>query len=281
MQQATFQIGPHKMFARIAGNGNEDVVFLHGIPTNSLLWMQIIPSLSAKYRVIAPDLLGYGQSGRAAAKELDLPKQAKYVIGILDQLGVQSAHIVGHDLGGGIAQILAVRYPERVKSMVVVDGVCFSNWPLPPVVALRYPTAPEFEPTPQFIERMLRVGTYHQDLVTPQWVEAFVFPFSHPGGADELQQASLALEHHQTEELVPYLPSIRVPVTLMWGQHDRFLPAYWGARLQEVIPHSHFRVLPQCGHYSMIDNPLLFSQELLQHLQRSAPVVGQNVYVGQ
>ncbi|HET7628110.1 MAG TPA: alpha/beta hydrolase [Bacillales bacterium] len=270
MNESLVQAGDHRLFYRHAGSGDETIVLLHGIPTHSHIWMQVLPYLTQKYNVIAPDLLGYGQSDRGVASELTLPQQASRIIRLLDQLGIESAHLVGHDLGGGIAQILAVYYENRVKSLVVSDSVCFSNWPLPQVVSLRYPTAPEFEPTPVFIERLIRGGLYHQELAVPEWIDAFTAPFNHPNGGIELQQAAFALEHHQTEELVPYLRNVQVPTTILWGQHDRYLPPYWGLRLQETIPQSTFRLLPQCGHFSMIDNPELFARELFQHLEKHA-----------
>ncbi|WP_166241522.1 alpha/beta fold hydrolase [Paenibacillus turpanensis] len=264
------QIGSHRIFYRLAGSGSETVVLMHGIPTNSMLWSTVIPQLASSYTVIAPDLLGFGQSGRATAQELTLPKQAERMIALLDQLGVRKAHFVGHDLGGGIAQIIAVRYPERVASFVVADGVCFSNWPLPHVVSLRAPIAPEFEPSPIFIERMIRGGLYHQESISPELIHAFVAPFDHPSGPEQLQSASFALEHHQTEELVPYLSKLNVPATFLWGQHDRYLPPYWGMRLQQTVPNSQLRIIPQANHYSMLDNPGVFAGELLQHLQRAS-----------
>ncbi|MZP29982.1 alpha/beta fold hydrolase [Heliobacterium undosum] len=268
LQEAFAPLGRHHLFYRLAGKGREALLLLHGIPTNSLLWGQTIPYLAENYLVIAPDLLGYGRSGRGPTEDLTLPQQAGYMIGLLDRLGIPRVHVVGHDLGGGIAQILAVRHPDRVASFVVADGVCFSNWPLPKVVSLRYPTAPEFEPSPAFIERMLRVGLFHQELATPELIDAFVAPYAHATGAQELQTASFALEHHQTEELVPHLANVQAPATFLWGQYDRYLPPYWGYRLNQTVPNSTFRILPECGHYSMIDNPPLFAQELLQHLQR-------------
>nr|WP_250621906.1 alpha/beta hydrolase [Bacillus subtilis] len=212
---------------------------LHGIPTNSFLWMNVIPQLAKEYIVIAPDMLG-----------------------------IQKVNVVGHDLGGGVAQILAVQYPDRVESFVVIDDVTFSNWPLPKVVSLRYPTAPEFEPSPYFIERMIREGVFHQQMVTPEILQAFIAPFDHENGPRELQEASLALEHHQTEDVVPGLQGVRVPATFLYGQYDRHLPPYWGFKLQETVLNSTFKVLPECSHYSMLDNPLLVSQEIAAHMNQ-------------
>ncbi|PLR94697.1 alpha/beta hydrolase [Bacillus sp. T33-2] len=275
MRQGNIQIGEYQLFCRVAGVGNETVVLMHGIPTNSFIWMPIIQQLATQCRVIAPDLLGYGLSDRvprAEYEKLSLPHQAEYMIKLLDYFGIQKAHFVGHDLGGGIAQILAVKYPERVASFVVTDGVTFSNWPLGRVMALRYPTAPEFEPSPTYIERFLRTGTYHQELITPDLISALVAPYNHPGGAEELQTASFALEHHQTQDIVPELPNIKVKASFIWGQHDPFLPAYWGYRLNETVPNSTFTIIPQAGHFCMIDNPLLVTEELYKHMNASASI---------
>lgn len=268
MLQKEIQVGEHRLFYRTAGVGSKTILLLHGIPTNSFLWMNVIPQLAKQYTVIAPDMLGYGLSGRAAKEELTLPMQAQYMILLLDMLGIQKVNVVGHDLGGGVAQILAVQYPDRVESFVVIDGVTFSNWPLPKVVSLRYPTAPEFEPSPYFIERMIREGVFHQQMVTPEILQAFIAPFGHENGPRELQEASLALEHHQTEDVVPGLQGVRVPATFLYGQYDRYLPPYWGFKLQETVPNSTFKVLPECSHYSMLDNPLLVSQEIGAHMNQ-------------
>lgn len=246
--------------------GKDAVILIHGIPTNSHLWDEVVPFLAGNCKVLTLDLIGYGCSDRGPCCDLTLPKQAEYITRLLDQLGIDKAHFVGHDLGGGIVQILAVFHPERVQSFVIADGVAFANWPLPKVVSIRWPVAEEFFPSPLFIERMLREGVYDPQVLTPQIIRNFTAPFDTPTGPEELRQASLALHHHQTEALVPYLPSIQVPITLLWGQHDRYLVPYWAQLLNQTLPGSTLCLLPNCSHYSMLDNPSLFSAELLHHL---------------
>jgi pimeloyl-ACP methyl ester carboxylesterase len=265
-------IGKYHMNIRYfnEAQSDESVVLIHGIPTNSHLWAYVIPNLKKKYKVAAVELIGYGKSDRGPSYDLTLPKQARYILNALDQLGIKKAHFVGHDLGGGIVQILAVTKPERVKSIVVIDGVCFSNWPLPKVVSIRYPVAEEFVPSPLFIERMLREGVYYPSMLKPELIRKFTLPFSTQTGPEELQQASLSLNHHQTEDLVPYLPQIECPATFLWGQHDRYLVPYWGQLLHQHVPHSVFKLIPNASHYSMIDQPGIVSAELLAHLKNSA-----------
>ncbi|GIH16278.1 alpha/beta fold hydrolase [Rugosimonospora africana] len=259
-------VGDYQIHYKQAGSGAQAVVLLHGIPTNSFLWHGVIPHLSQTYTVIAPDLLGYGSSDRAPQDELALPNQAEHVVKLLDALGIQQAHFVGHDLGGGIVQILSVKHPERVLSMVAADAVCFANWPLPKVSAMLWPTAPEFEPSTTLIGQMIRGGVYNPEVVTPAVLEAFTAPFASPSGPEELTRAASALDHHQTEDIVPDLPNVSVPVTLLWGQHDPYTTPFWGQKLQESIPNATLKILPDCSHYSMLDNPELVSRELLEHL---------------
>jgi 2-hydroxymuconate-semialdehyde hydrolase len=259
----------HELFYRTFGQGSDIVVLLHGIPTNSLLWVDMVTHLR-DVTFVVPDLLGYGMSSRAAAENLTLPRQAEHVNKLLQYLGVESAHIVGHDLGGGIAQILAVQHPELVRSLVVIDGVCFSNWPLPKVVSLRYPTTPESKNPLLFVEMMLREGMYFQPFVTPELLDRFMLPYQVPYASHDLLQCSLALEHHQTEEIVPALRTLQIPATFLYGEFDRFLPAYWGTRLQETVPGSVFRIVPNAGHYAMLDQPRLVASELRTHLERAA-----------
>ncbi|QOR68725.1 alpha/beta hydrolase [Cytobacillus suaedae] len=269
MEENRVKTGPYQMnYCFYPGNSDEVLVFIHGIPTNHHLWDQVIPYLKGHHTILTIDLIGYGHSERAPYYDLTLPKQAEYTINLLNQLGIAKAHFIGHDLGGGIVQILSVFYANRVKSMVIADGVCFANWPLPKVVSIRYPTAEEFYPSPLFIERMLREGVYYPQVLTPEIINHFILPFSRPTGDKELQHASFALNHHQTEDLVPYLPSLSVPTTLLWGQHDRYLPPYWGLLLHQHIPNSIFKILPNCSHYSMLDNPTLFAAEIMDHISR-------------
>ncbi len=256
------QAGTYRLFYRQWGEQGPVVVLIHGIPTHSHLWHTVAPTLAQNHRVIAIDLLGYGQSEAGPIEALTLPAQAEHILALLDTLGVARAHFVGHDLGGGIVQILAVDYPNRVLSIALTDGVCFSNWPVPEVVAMRRPSAPAFEPSPARVEEMLRLGTFNQAMLTPELMAAFTRPYEKVGGPVLLQRAALALEHHQTEELVDRLGEIKAPVTILWGQYDRLLPAYWGWRLHEAIPHSHHEIIANAGHFTMIDQPARLAHEL-------------------
>jgi len=87
----------------------EPIVFLHGFPTSGHLWNDVVPLVPAGHRVVVLDLLGYGRSDRPLGRPVSIRGHAERVIELLDLLGINYACVVGHDVGGGIAQWLAVR----------------------------------------------------------------------------------------------------------------------------------------------------------------------------
>jgi len=97
----------------------EPVVFLHGFPTSSHLWTEVVPLVPKGHRVVVVDLLGYGRSDRPAGRDVSVRGHADRIIGLLDALAINYACIVGHDVGGGIAQTMAVRWPTRVSRLML------------------------------------------------------------------------------------------------------------------------------------------------------------------
>jgi pimeloyl-ACP methyl ester carboxylesterase len=93
------------------------VVFLHGFPTSSHLWNDVVPLMPAGHRLVVVDLLGYGRSDRPLSRPVDIRAHGARIIQLLDELRIPRACIVGHGIGGGIAQSLAIRYRDRVSHL--------------------------------------------------------------------------------------------------------------------------------------------------------------------
>ena len=104
------------------------VVLLHGFPSSSYLWRAFVPQLAARHRVIAPDLLGYGDSEKPTGPPLTIVAQARYVRELLETLGVQGFAAIGHDIGGGVAQLLSLE--AGAKALVLLDSIAFDVWPI-------------------------------------------------------------------------------------------------------------------------------------------------------
>src|SRR5436853_6050757 len=95
-------------YAAGSRGAGEPIVLLHGFPTSSHLWSNVVPLLPAGHRVVVLDLLGFGRSDPPASHSVNLRGHAERLIAVLDHLGINFACIAGHDVGGGIAQVLAV-----------------------------------------------------------------------------------------------------------------------------------------------------------------------------
>src|SRR6185503_4692936 len=105
------------------------VVFIHGFPTSSHLWSNVVPLMPAGHRLVVLDLLGYGRSDRPLSRPVDARGHANRIVELLDQLTIDRACIVGHGLGGGIAQALAVDHTSRVSHLCLIDSTGFDRWP--------------------------------------------------------------------------------------------------------------------------------------------------------
>ncbi|MDQ2765835.1 MAG: alpha/beta fold hydrolase, partial [Gemmatimonadota bacterium] len=124
-------VGGVRLYYYAAGSGGagEPIIFLHGFPTSSHIWRDVVPLVPAGHRVVVVDLLGYGRSDRPEGRDLSIKAHAERVLALLDVLCISYATIIGHDLGGGIAQYLAVRHPTRVARLGLVSSVAFDSWP--------------------------------------------------------------------------------------------------------------------------------------------------------
>lgn len=113
-------VGGHKIAYLEQGSGSL-VILIHGIPTNSQMWRAIIPQLAATHRVIAPDLLNYGQSEKPKSADVSINAQSRMILHFMRALGIRSADVVAHDIGGGVAQLIAVNAPEAVRKLVLIE----------------------------------------------------------------------------------------------------------------------------------------------------------------
>ena len=105
------------------------LLLLHGCPFSSFIWRQVVPRLSSRYRCLAPDLLGLGDTETPPGADWSLPAQAAMVVGFLDALGVDRAHVIGHDHGGAVAELLAAENPQRIDRLVISNAEAYATGP--------------------------------------------------------------------------------------------------------------------------------------------------------
>jgi 2-hydroxymuconate-semialdehyde hydrolase len=233
----------------------QPVLLLHGFPTSADLWRREAWLIAQRMRVIAPDLIGYGHSEKPVSADLSEPAQVGYVLELLEALGVTEVAIVGHDIGGAMAQMLALDAPVRVKALVLLDAACFQAWPGESVRMIQA-VLPE-QQTAAVVEEVLRaafaVGIAHRPRIEDGVVEGYIEPWKQDPAAffraaRSLTGKGLAGRDHDLERL-------EVPTLIIWGEDDPDYPSELAERLGDAIPFSTVALLPGCSHFVTEDAP--------------------------
>ena len=249
----------------------EPVILLHGFPTSGHIWSDVVPLIPPGHRVVVLDLLGYGRSDRPDSHAVGIKAHADRIIGLFDLLGINFACVVGHDVGGGIAQSLAIRFPQRVSRLCLIDSVAFSEWPTRDVKLAR-----AMLPLTRHLPATWLLSILRSDLLRgysdhergAHSIEKYVRPFASPEGRDAFMQHLLALDSAETAALAARLKDVVAPTAVVWGQHDPFLPVALGRRLHDAIPGSTFDVLPNVRHFTPEEAPGKVAEILAALLRR-------------
>jgi pimeloyl-ACP methyl ester carboxylesterase len=249
----------------------EPIVLLHGFPTSGHLWSGVVPLLPEGHRVVVLDLLGFGRSDPPRRHGVDLRAHADRVIAVLDRLGINFACVVGHDIGGGVAQSAAIRYPHRVSRLGLVSSVAFDAWPAREVRIARAMLPLTRHLPPSWILSVVRAdlqrGYVDRDRGARE-IERYLRPFFEADGRDALITHLTALECTETRALEPRLRDIVCPTAVVWGEHDPFLPLAIGQRLAGSIPECSLEVIAGARHFVPEENAGTVAAAIRKLLQR-------------
>ena len=250
-----------------AGAG-EPVVLLHGIPTWSYLYHDVIPLMEPHCRVLAPDFLGHGYSDRRDRFDRSLMAQAAMILRFLDALSIDQATIVGHDTGGGVALILAIEHPDRVRRLVLSNIVAYDSWPIDDMIALGNPEwrAKPAAEVADFVASGLTDGLVNPDRLTEGFKRGIVAPYSDEEGKISLIRNASALNTNHTMALVDRHREIAAPTLVLWGIHDPWQTIADGERLASEIPGAKLAKLENASHWLQQDAPADFAREVLAFL---------------
>ncbi len=267
------EVDGRRVNVRSAGETGPAVLLVHGIPTNHRLWDDVVPEVSQHARVLAVDMLGYGDSPAPEGQRVDLASQAAVLLGLLDTLGIDRAVVVGHDLGGGVAQILAVTAGDRVAGLGVVDGVCYDGWPVPMVRAMKA-AWPLLERLPAAtLTTTLRPGLRtlfaHRERAEP-FLDRFLAPWQRPEGPRLLARHLRSLDSVHTQTVAPFLPRLRVPAEVVWGRRDHQLKPHHAERLAQDIPDARLTWVDDASHVVPADRPDVVAEAVLRLVDRAA-----------
>ncbi len=257
------------------------LLLIHGVGDSSRTWEDVIPLLAEHHTVLAPDLLGHGDSDKPRA-DYSIGGFANGMRDLLVVLGVDQATVVGHSLGGGVALQFAYQYPERVERLVLVSsgGLGEEVHPVLRAVALPGASAALSLSTRRVFRDPVLFGSRlvaRAGLADPEDVE---------GAA----RVWLALQDRATR--TAFLRTLRglvdlrgqtvtsrdrlyltaaIPTLLVWGQRDRVLPVAHARRAVDALPGAHLEVVARAGHLPHRSRPRLFTDAVLRFVDATAP----------
>ena len=229
------------------------VVLLHGFPQSSSMWRDLAGLLAGRFRVIAPDLLGAGDSEKPADAPLDLVAQTSYVRDLLDRLGVERVAAVGASFGGGIAQRLARE--GRADALVLLQPVVDGYWPSEATRTLQDASQEQRVPgvVPAVIRSAFDLGMGHRARLPDARLQEYIRPFDGPEGMAAFFRWVRALDGTGLEGGGEELERLDIPVLILWGEDDPYFPLEAAERLNGWIATSSLGLLPGCGHFVLED----------------------------
>jgi pimeloyl-ACP methyl ester carboxylesterase len=270
----------HGVGYRMAGEGPA-IVFVHGLAGSSTTWREIMPALADRYTVLAPDLLGHGESAKPRG-DYSLGAYASGIRDLMVALGIERATFVGHSLGGGVAMQLAYQFPERCERLVLVASgglgkevalllravsLPGSELVMPVILSTQLhgvlSTIGDF-----FSRRGMRLGG------TGREVWRSYTGLSEIGGRtafihtvrsviDAMGQRVSAMDRLYLAQEVPTL--------IVWGDRDRIIPVEHAHSAHAAIPGSRLVVVPGVGHFLPIERPGVFLEAFEEFLATTEP----------
>lgn len=245
------------------------LVLVHGIPSSSYLWRDIIGPLAGTFDVLAPDLLGYGDSDKRLDADLSIAAQARYLVAFMESLSIHQAAVVGHDIGGGIAQLIAVDEPQRVARLILIDSAVDNNWPIHDIARLKEPVWDQIMVNLDLrngLRKGLEDGIVTPGRVTDELVDEWTRPFQDLGGRRAYLRAARALNNRDLTTRSKHIEEIAAPTLILWGANDKFLEPRWADTLKHKLRDTTVETIDPGGHFLPLDRPDAVVEAIMRFL---------------
>jgi len=269
-----------RVIYRIAGSG-PPVVLIHGMLNSSSHWRTVALNLASDYTVVAPDLIGHGDSA-APRGDYSLGAHAASIRDLLAAIGIDRATIVGHSLGGGVAMQFFYQFPQRVERLALISSGGLGHEVSP---MLRAATLPGMSALlsltihPRLLGALWDTGRRLRERrislgVDLQTIARALGPLENADarGAFLHTLRSVIDVHGQRVAATDRLYLLdAIPTTIVWGERDRTIPIGHGRLAHEAIPHSTFRTLPRAAHFPHLEDPDGLSELLREFIEGTHP----------
>ena len=257
MQTKFAEVWGHKIRYLEEGRSDKTIVLIHGLGGSAERWIKVIPRLSAKYRVIAPDMIGFGYSDKPS-EDYTIEFFAKFLSAFIASLNLKTTILIGTSLGGQIVAQCASSNPAIEKVVLVApSGAMKSTTPAIDayMMAALYPNHASAK---EAFEMMANSGTVDEFTVSD-----FVKRMSTPNAKLAFISAVLGIKNSSVEDT---LQKIDVPTLLIWGRQDKVIPIAFADKFVSSIRNCTFLEIDNCGHLPHVEKPALFSDSILEFL---------------
>jgi pimeloyl-ACP methyl ester carboxylesterase len=243
-------------------------VLVHGTPFSSVVWRRIAPYLLPSRQVFYYDLLGYGLSEMRDAQDVSLGIQNRLLAALLGYWKLDRPDVVAHDFGGATALRTHLLDAGEYRSLMLIDPVAIAPWGSPFVQHVRM-HEDAFSGLPPSIHAAIVAeyvaGAVHRPMSRKD-LRRYVEPWLTLSGSKGFYRQIAQMHQRYTDEIEDRLAEIRCPVSILWGEEDRWIPIERGRSLASRIPNSRFRAVSGAGHLVQEDAPEAVVAELLRFL---------------
>ena len=236
-------------------------LFIHGSGPGVSAWANwrlVMPALSERLRVIAPDMAGFGFSERPAGIKYDLDTWVAQAIGLLDALGLEQADVVGNSFGGALALAMAIRHPQRVRRLVLMGSVG-----VPFDITEGLDAVWGYTPSFENMRRIMDYFAWDRSLVNDELAELRYRASIRPGFQESFGAMFPAPRQRWVDALASREEHIRAlphETLIVHGRDDRVIPLLTSLTLAEWIDRSQLHVYGRCGHWTQIEHAARFAK---------------------
>ena len=260
-----------------AGQGRPALLLLHGFAASLYSWREVMRELSQRFLTVAFDRPGFGLTTRPRSWTGENPysqtAQSDQTIALMDQLGIEKAVLVGNSMGGAIAALTALRFPQRIQALVLVDPAIALKGHLIPAWVRPFLNTPQARHLGPLIARSIqnwgidfaRSAWHDPSKITPEIWEGYSRPLQVKNWDGALWEVLRARRAPYLEE---HLDELTLPVLVITGDDDHLIPSDQSRRLAGKLPNAELVVIPNCGHIPQEECPQDFLQAVNDFLDK-------------
>jgi pimeloyl-ACP methyl ester carboxylesterase len=271
-------VGRHRVSTLTMGAG-PDVLLLHGLGGTRASFFETAAALSRSYRVHAPDLPGFGSSSKPSLGAYNARWFADIMLGLMDELGIERAHLVGNSMSGRVAIEIGLLAPRRVRGLALLcPAVAWVRRGLHPIVRV---LRPEFGLLPHGFRRSTVAAQFwsifhDRDVLDPAVGDLMVDEFRriyHSAGARYAFLASARNVYLEApfgaRGFYPRLSGLVAPALFVWGRQDRLVPPAFGRHVRKWLPSARHVTIDGCGHVPQVEHSERVNELLLEFFSQA------------